>query len=81
MTRWERVSLIATAAVFGVLTWDAQAIAQSPGFRCRRGKRTGRVGRITRSAHQTAYGLNAVETRCSLVSTNCVRPFGSGWSS
>ena len=31
-TRWERVSLIATAAVFGVLTWDAQAIAQSPGF-------------------------------------------------
>jgi hypothetical protein len=32
MTRWESVSLIATAAVFGVLTWGAQAMAQSPGF-------------------------------------------------
>jgi len=32
MTRWESVSLIATSAVFGVLTWGAQAMAQSPGF-------------------------------------------------
>jgi hypothetical protein len=32
MTRWERVSLIATAAVFCVLIWGAQAISQSPGY-------------------------------------------------